>query len=92
MFLRCEYVDEFAPVLLEINKPGLDCLAKLNELYRSADAKSMLRPGVSPENLAHDTLIFVIGLFHRWLAAEPGNDLRRRTPAMIRDHVALRRR
>ena len=91
MSLRCEYVDEFAGVLQELNKPCLDFLARLKTVYANAAELGKLRPGLDPEALAYDTLTFTTGLFNNWLAASDGDDLRRRTHDMIRSHVALRR-
>lgn len=91
MSLRCEYVDEFATVLAEINKPCFDLLTKLNLLYTRAAEKGLLRSGLDPESLAYDTLSFITGAFHNWLSTEPGDVLRTRVPAMIRSHMMLRR-
>ncbi|MEZ7910686.1 MAG: TetR family transcriptional regulator [Propionivibrio sp.] len=91
MSLRCEYVDEFATVLAEINKPCFDLLTKLNVLYTRAAEKGLLRSGLDPESLAYDTLSFITGAFHNWLSTEPGDVLRTRVLAMIRSHMMLRR-
>ena len=91
MSLRCEYVDEFAGVLEEVNKPCLDFLARLKTVYAKAAELGTLRPGLDPEMLAYDTLSFTTGLFNNWLASSNGDDLRLRTHAMIRSHIALRR-
>ena len=91
MSLRCEYVDEFATVLAEINKPCFDLLTKLNLLYTRAAEKGLLRSGLDPESLAYDTLSFITGAFHNWLSTEPGDVLRTRVLAMIRSHMMLRR-
>ena len=91
MSLRCEYVDEFAGVLEELNKPCLDFLARLKTVYAKAAELGKLRPGLDPEALAYDTLSFTTGLFNNWLASSNGDDLRLRTHAMIRSHIALRR-
>ena len=91
MSLRCEYVDEFASVLTEVNKPCFDLLAKLEILYSKAANKGLLRSGLSPQSLAYDTLSFVSGAFHNWLSAQAGDDLRQRVPEMICNHVSLRR-
>ena len=91
MSLRCEYVDEFATVLAEINKPCFDLLTKLNVLYTRAAEKGLLRSGLDPESLAYDTLSFITGAFHICLSTEPGDVLRTRVLAMIRSHMMLRR-
>jgi len=91
MSFRCEYVDEFAEVLHEINKPCQDFLAKLKRAYQRAQDLGTLRAGLDPEALALDTVSFVGGLFNNWLASQPGEELREKVPAMIRTHIALRR-
>ncbi len=92
MSLRCEYVDEFAPVLLEVNKPCLDFLAKLKTAYQRAEDKGTLRAHLDPIAMAYDTLSFTTGLFNNWLAGAAGDDLRLQVRAMIGTHIALRRR
>ena len=91
MIIRCEYVDEFASVLAEINRPCHDLLARFQGLYTRAAEKGLLRSGLDPEHLAYDTLAFTSGAFHNWLAAAPGDDFRIRVATMVRNHMALRR-
>lgn len=92
MFLRCEYVDDFAGVLAELNKPGIDFLAKSITAYRRAEAKGTLRPGLDPEAMALDSWSFVRGLFHHLLASPEDGEWPTRIPIMIRAHMDLRRR
>ena len=92
MSLRCEYVDEFAEVLIEVNKPCQDFLAKLRGVYARAAAEGYLRDGLDAEAMAYDTVTFTTGLFQNWLAAAPADELRGRARALIRNHIALRRR
>ena len=91
MLLRCEYVDEFAPILVEVNKPCLGFLAKLRSAYATAAEKKFMRPGLDPEAMAYDTLLFTTGLFNHWLAGVADDELRGRTRAMIHSHLTLRR-
>lgn len=91
MSFRCEYVDEFAQVLHEVNKPCQDFLAKLKLAYQRARDLGTLRRGLEPDAVALDSLSFVGGLFNNWLASQPGDELRENVPAMIRAHIALRR-
>lgn len=91
MSFRCEYVDEFAQVLQEVNKPCQDFLAKLKLAYQRARDLNTLRRGLEPDALALDSVSFVGGLFNNWLASQPGDELREKVPAMIRAHIALRR-
>jgi TetR/AcrR family acrAB operon transcriptional repressor len=92
MFLRCEYVDDFAAVLAELNKPGLEFLDKVEIAYRRAEAKGTLRPGLDPRAMALDSWSFVRGLFQHLLASQGDNGWPERIPAMIRTHIALRRK
>lgn len=92
MSLRCEYVDEFAPVLQEINKPCLDFLSRLKTVYTRAAEKGYLRSSLDPDAMAYDTHSFTTGLFNNWLAGDASEDLRLPVRTMIRNHVALRRR
>lgn len=91
MVSRCEYVDEFAAVQAEVNKPALDFLGKVEIAYRRARERGVLRPGLEPQTVALDTWAFACGLFHYLLAGCPDEAWRRRVPDMIAAHVALRR-
>ena len=91
MASRCEYVDEFAAVQAEVNKPALDFLGKVEIAYRRARERGVLRPGLEPQTVALDTWAFACGLFHYLLAGCPDAAWRRRIPEMIAAHVALRR-
>ncbi len=91
MFLRCEYVDDFAGVLGELNRPGLEFLELASLAYRRAQARGSLRPGLEPEAMALDSWSFVRGLMHHFLASPEDPRWPQRIPAMIRAHVALRR-
>lgn len=91
MSLRCEYVDEFAPVLDEVNKPAHDFLVKLKQAYQRAANAGKLRPGLDPEAMAFDSVSFVSGLYNNWIAARPGDAFRENAARMIRAHIELRR-
>lgn len=91
MASRCEYVDEFAAVQAEVNKPGLDFLGKVEIAYRRARERGVLRSGLEPRTVALDTWAFACGLFHYLLAGCPDEAWRRRVPDMIAAHIALRR-
>ncbi len=92
MASRCEYVDEFATVQAQINKPALDFLGKVEIAYRRAQERGALRPGLEPRTIALDTWAFTCGLFHHLLAGCPDEAWRRQVPEMIAAHIALRRR
>lgn len=87
---KCEYVNEFSD-MMQCSGGQLDFLGKLTEAYRRAEARGVLRPGVAPADLAHDTFLFVGGLVKHWLAGRPEERFRSDAAALIRTHVALRR-
>ncbi len=87
---KCEYVNEFSD-MMQCSGGQLDFLGKLTEAYRRAEARGVLRPGVAPADLAHDTFLFVGGLVKHWLACRPDERFRSDAAALIRTHVALRR-
>lgn len=90
--LRCDYVDELAPILGEFKKSHLKRLDRLTTAYRRASDKGMLRDGLDPRAMALDTMSFFEGFLRR-LAIEAGNGLiTRNLRKMIADHVALRRK
>ncbi len=91
MVSRCEYVDEFAAVQAEVNKPALDFLGKVEIAYRRAWERGALRPGLEPQTVALDTWAFACGLFHYLLAGCPDEAWRQQVPDMIAAHIALRR-
>ena len=91
MASRCEYVDEFATVQIDVNKPAMDFLHKVEVAYRRAGDRGVLRPGLEPQTMARDTWAFACGLFHQLLAGGHDEVWRQRVPAMIAAHVALRR-
>lgn len=92
MASRCEYVDEFATVQAEVNKPAMDFLIKVEVAYRRAQKQGALRPGLEPRTIALDTWAFACGLFHHLLVSCPDEAWRRQIPEMITTHIALRRR
>ena len=92
MSLRCEYVDEFAGVLAEANQPCVGFLLTLKELYARAAERDLLRPGFDPEMLAYDTLAFTKGLFKTLLSGGAKTEAGPGIPAMVANHVALRRK
>lgn len=92
MASRCEYVDEFATVQVELNKPVLDFLSKVEVAYCRAQERGTLRPGLEPHSVALDTWAFAGGLFRFLLVGCPDTEWRRQVPDLITAHIALRRR
>ena len=91
MFLRCEFVDDFAGVLTELNRPGMEFLEKVEVAYRRAADRLTLRPGLDAKAMALDSWCFVRGLFIHFLSSPDDPAWQERIPAMIQAHIALRR-
>lgn len=91
MISRCEYVDEFATVQVEVGRPALNFLEKIERMYRLAADKGMLRPAVAPEDAARDTWAFTSGLLNLMFGCRRGTGLESEIPGMIKAHMALRR-
>lgn len=93
LMLRCEYVDEFAAVQPEVNRPSLDYLRKLEVAYGRAAERALLREGLGAQAAALDTWAFANGLLNQLVRAQPGDrTLNERIPAMVATHMRLRRR
>lgn len=91
MVLRCEYVDEFADVQAEANRPTEDFLEKVEKVYRKAAAEGVLRPGLDPSALARDTFAFTKGLLNLVLGGKFSKKRENEITEMISAHMALRR-
>lgn len=91
MLSRCEYVDEFAIVQIELGQPVQVFLEKMERLYRQAFSMNKLRAGIEPQAAARDTWAFTHGLLNLVLGFRKGTGLEQQVPAMIADHMALRR-
>jgi TetR/AcrR family acrAB operon transcriptional repressor len=90
--LRCEYVDELAPILEEFKKSHSLRIDKMTLAYRRAAAKGTLRNGLDPRAMALDTMSFFEGLLRR-VALEAGKGIiTSNINSMIRAHIALRRK
>ena len=91
MILRCEYVQEFASVQEEVNRPAIDFLAKIERMYALAAERGTLRAGLDPLAAARDTWAFTSGLLHLALGCRQAGNLMTQVAAMIVAHMALRR-
>ena len=87
---KCEYVDEFS-LFMQGTDCQLEFLEKLSGAYARAGRKGLLRAGLAPEAMAHDTFLFVGGLLKHWLGHMPDARFRTQAAEMIRNHMALRR-
>ena len=86
MTLRCEYVDDFAPVLGILVGSHDRLLSKLEHAYRRSARRGFMRKGLKSDVLALETLVFVSGLIQRWLSV-PGCRANPIWRQMIRSHV-----
>lgn len=91
MHSRCEYVDEFAVVQLELGQPVQAFLEKMERLYQLAFEMKKLNIGIEPQAAARDTWAFTHGLLSLVLGLRKGTGLEQQVPAMIADHMAMRR-
>lgn len=91
MILRCEYVQEFASVQEEVNRPAIDFLAKIERMYVRAAERGTLRPGLDPFAAARDTWAFTSGLLHLALECRLEENLATDVATLIVAHMALRR-
>lgn len=91
MLLRCEYANEFADVQPESERPGVEFLESLEDAYKKAAAKGLLRPGTDPKSMALDTWVFVGGLLHALITRGFEERFKSQVRTMIAAHVALRR-
>ncbi len=92
MVLRCEYVDEFADVQAEANRPTEDFLEKVEKVYKKAAAQGVLRAGLDPSALARDTFAFTKGLLNLVLGGKFSKKRENEIAEMISAHMALRRK
>lgn len=88
---RCEYVAEFAPVLVRLHASCDDLGSKLEHAYRRAAERGLLRPGLDPALLARDSVAFVTGTVDRWLAGPEPAIVSKHLRNLVAQHVALRR-
>ncbi|PKO90597.1 MAG: TetR family transcriptional regulator [Betaproteobacteria bacterium HGW-Betaproteobacteria-12] len=91
MLSRCEYVDEFAVVQIELGQPVQVFLEKMECLYLKAREMGKLRSGIDPLVAARDTWAFTHGLLDLMLGCRKGTGLEQQIPAMIAGHIDMRR-
>ncbi|MGF1643299.1 MAG: TetR family transcriptional regulator [Thiotrichales bacterium] len=90
--LRCEFVGAFEPLVAEIVSSHRRLRDNLTAAYGRAEALGLLRAGLDPELLGSDSMVFLLGLVHEWMREAEGGTIRARARALIRSHIALRRR
>lgn len=89
---RCEYVDEFQPVLESFHIADRNDFTKIiADAYARARTLKQLRDGLDPGVAAMDTRMFTTGLVYSWLASEGDPVFHESARKMIRDHMDMRR-
>jgi TetR/AcrR family acrAB operon transcriptional repressor len=92
MMIKCEYVDEFAPVLQQILTNCSGTVEKIERVYEQAVKIEQIHPGHIPKQLAMDTHIFFIGLLHMWVKDIDGAQFRHQANDLIKHHISLRKK
>ena len=92
MMIKCEYVDEFGPVLQQILSNCSGIFQKLRLVYERAKVQNQLNSSHDPSQLAIDTHLFFIGLLHMWVKDTNGELFRHRAIELVKAHMGLRRR
>lgn len=92
MMIKCEYVDEFAPVLERIIGNCSSIVEKIRVAYERAQAKNLLRGTHDTATLAMDTHLFFSGLLHLWVKDVNSSLFRQQAIDLIKSHIQLRRK
>ena len=92
MMIKCEYVDEFGPVLQQILSNCSGIFQKLRLVYERAKVQNQLNSSHDPSQLAIDTHLFFIGLLHMWVKDTNGDLFRHQAIELVKAHMGLRRR
>jgi len=91
MMIKCEYVDDFAPVLQQILTNCSGIVEKIQQVYERAKNKGQLHTPLTPQQLAMDTHVFFIGLLHMWVKDIDGTQFRHQAADLIKHHMSLRK-
>ena len=92
MMIKCEYVDDFAPVLQQILTNCSGITEKIRLVYERAKAQGQLSGSLEPAQLAMDTHLFFGGLLHMWVKDIDGTQFRHQATELIKSHMRLRRK
>lgn len=91
MTMKCEYVGEFASVKQQKLESCQNFQARLTQGYARAQQLGHLTQTVSAELVALDTLSFMTGLYHLWLADQNCTMIREQADALIQAHMQMKR-
>lgn len=92
MMIKCEYVDDFAPVLQQIITNCSGITEKIKLVYERAKTQGQLSGSLEPAQLAMDTHLFFGGLLHMWVKDIDGTQFRQQAAELIKSHMQLRRK
>lgn len=90
MQFKCEYAQDLAGELADMNRNNDRLVKALEETYQEARKEGMLNPALTPRIAALDTTAFLAGLVRLSLLDRTRNGMRKNTAALIRAHVASR--
>jgi TetR/AcrR family acrAB operon transcriptional repressor len=91
MQYKCEYADELAQELDDMNRNNDRLMKALEQTYQAARKAGALTAALTPRLAALDTLAFLAGLVRISLLDRTRNGMRKNATALIRAHVASRR-
>lgn len=91
MQYKCEYADELAQELDDMNRNNDRLMKALEQTYQAARKAGALTAALTPRLAALDTLAFLAGLVRISLLDRTRNGMRKNASALIRAHVASRR-
>jgi len=91
MQFKCEYADELAQELDDMNRNNDRLVKALEETYKEARKAGTLNPALTPRIAALDTIAFLAGLVRLSLLDRTRNGMRKNASNLIRSHVASRR-
>jgi TetR/AcrR family acrAB operon transcriptional repressor len=91
MHFKCEYVDGLAEQLASGLRSNDQLTRSFEAAYREAERAGEMRPGMTAEVAALETIMFLNGLIRLWLLHTSRSPLRRTAAQVVRAHVESRR-
>ena len=91
MQFKCEYADDLAQELDDMNRNNDRLVKALENTYEEARKAGALAPALAPRIAALDTMAFLTGLVRLSLIDRSRNGMRKNASALIRAHIASRR-
>lgn len=89
---KCEYVGDLKGELTEYARKNEHLYKNLTEVYGEAQHRTQLRSGLTPSLAALETIVFLAGLMRLSLLEEGCTLVRAQATALIKTHIAGRRR